>query len=146
MPTFEAGFTTVAAGAAAAWATANTGANRRWLLREQGWFTTAATSSSIGMNLPANTPTNQSNITPVALDAADATATVSYATAWSTVPTAPTAVYFRKVTLGAATGAGVIWKKAIDERWILAKSTYWVWWNYGGAQGAILDSYAEGDE
>lgn len=146
MPTFEAGVTTPAAGAAAAYLTLNTGANRRGLLREQGFFTTAATSSSIGMNVPANTPTNQTNVTPVAKDAADATATVSLATAWSTVPTAPTAVYFRKVTLGAAVGAGVIWKVALDERWILAKSAYWVWWNYGGASGAALDCYLELDE
>jgi hypothetical protein len=146
MPTFEAGATTPAAGSAAAYLTLNTTANRRALLREQGFFTTAATSSSIGMNVPANTPTNQTTIAPVAKDAADATSTATLATAWSTVPTAPTAVYFRKVTLGAAVGAGVIWKVALDERWILAKSAYWVWWNYGGSTAAALDVYLEIDE
>jgi hypothetical protein len=146
MPTFEAGTTTPAAGSAAAYLTLNAAASRRAFVREQGFFTTAATSSSIGMNTPANTPTNQTNIAPLPKDAADAASTATLAVAWSTVPTAPTNVYFRKVTLGAATGAGVIWKVALDERWILAKSAYWVWWNYGGAGAAALDCYLEIDE
>lgn len=143
MPNFEVGVTTTAAGAAAAEVTMNAAASRRVFLREQGFFTTAATASSIGMNTPANTPTNQTSSTPLPLDTNDATGTSSVATAWSTVPTAPTNVYFRKCTLGAAVGAGVIWKKALDEPWVLAKSAYWVWWNYGGATGAALDCYFE---
>jgi hypothetical protein len=143
VPNFEVGFTGIAAGSAAAYATLNAAASRRVFLREQGWFTTSAVATQIGMNTPANTPTNQSSLTPLPLDTNDATGTSSLATAWSTVPTAPTNVYFRKVTLGAASGAGVIWKKALDEPWVLAKSAYWVWWNYGGSAGAAPDAYLE---
>lgn len=145
MPTFTIGFTTTAAGSAAAYATLGTTANRRALVREQGWFTTAATASSIGMGIPANTPTTQTTSTPQPHDAADASSTATLATAWSTIPTAPS-TFWRKVTLGAAVGAGVIWKVALDERWILAKSAFFVWWNYGGSTGSALDAYLEYDE
>jgi hypothetical protein len=146
MPTFEAGFTTPAAGTNAAYVTLNTASSRRAFVREQGFFTTAATASSIGMNTPANTPTNAAQIAPLPKDSADASSTMTIAVSWSTVPTTPTNAYFRKVTLGAAVGAGVIWKVALDERWILAKSAYWVWWNYGGSTASALDGYIEADE
>jgi len=145
MPTYEAGATTPAAGSAAAYATFNTNA-RRSFLREMGLFTTAATASSIGLGVPGNTPSTISGITPQPKDAADIAATATLATSWTTVPTAPT-TFFRKVTLGAAVGAGVIWKVALDERWILGTGTkYYVWWNYGGSTGSALDMYVEEDE
>lgn len=145
MPTFTVGGTTPAAGAAASYATFNTGAARRALIREIGLFTTAATSSSIGLGTPANTPTTSTTITPNPHDAADAASTAVLGTAWSVAPTVPT-VFDRKVTLGAAVGAGVIWKLALDERIILAKSAFKVFWNYGGASGSALDMYVEYDE
>ena len=64
MPTFTVGGTTVAAGSAAAYCTMNTGANRRAFLREIGFFTTAATSSSVGLGTPANTPVATTTVTP----------------------------------------------------------------------------------
>ena len=145
MPTFSAGATTPAAGTAAAYQTLNTGANRRGFVRETGMSTTAATSSSIGFGIPANTPVATTTITPNPHDAADAAATLVVGTAWSTAPTAPS-VFDRKFTLGAAVGAGVIWKLALDERIVLAKSTWKVWWNYGAATASALDTYCEYDE
>jgi hypothetical protein len=145
MPTFTAGATTVAAGSAAPYFTMNTGAARRALLREQGLFTTAATSSEVSFGIPGNTPSTYTTVTPQPHDAADAASTALLGTAWTTVPTVPT-VFWRKCTLGAAVGAGVIWKVALDERWIMAKSTWLVWWNAGGATASALDVYVEYDE
>ncbi len=82
---------------------------------------------------------------PNAHDAADATSTALLGTVWSTAPTAPT-VFDRKCTLGAAVGAGVMWKLAIDERIVLAKSAWKVLWNHGATTGSILDIYFEYDE
>ena len=147
MPTYEVGATTTTAGAAAAYATFNTNA-RRAFLREMGMFTTAATSTSIGFGVPANAPANNGggSLTPQAKDAADIASTCTLSTIWTTAPTAPT-TFMRKVTLGAAVGAGVIWKVALDERWILATGTkFFVWWNYGGSTGSICDMYVESDE
>lgn len=145
MPTFTAGATTPAAGTAAAYATINTGANRRAFVREMGLSTTAATASSIGFGIPANTPVTTTTQTPQPHDPADAASTALLGTAWSTAPTAPT-TFWRKFTLGAAVGAGVIWKLALDERMVLAKSTWMTWWNYGGATASALDMYCEYDE
>lgn len=145
MPTFTVGYTSIAAGTAAAYDTVNTGANRRAFVREMGLSTTAATSSSIGFGVPANTPVATTTIVPQPHDAADATSTALLGTAWSTAPTAPS-VFWRKFTLGAAVGAGLIWKLALDERMILAKSAWFTHWNYGGATAAALDSYVEYDE
>lgn len=147
MPTFTAaGSQASGIGAAAAYATLNTGASRRALIREVGIFNGAATSSSVGMGTPGNTPTTSTTITPVAHDLADATATVALGTAWSAAPTAPT-VYQRQTILGAAVGAGTIWKLALDERIILAKSAWLVLWNFGGStSSANMSFYFEYDE
>jgi hypothetical protein len=145
MPTFSTGFTTPAAATAAAYATQNASAARRNFLRELGCSTTAATASSVGMGVPANTPVVTTSIVPQPHDAADAASTGVIGTAWSTAPTAPT-VFFRKQTLGAAVGAAFIYKLALDERIILAKSAFWVWWNYGASTAAALDCYCEYDE
>ena len=145
MPTFTVGATTPAAGSAAPYFTMQTTSARRALLREQGLFTTGATASEVSFGIPANTPSSFTTIVPQAHDAADAASTALLGTAWTTTPTVP-AVFWRKVTLGAAVGAGVIWKVALDERWIMAKSTWLVWWNNGGTTAAALDVYIEYDE
>lgn len=145
MPTFAAGVTSPAAATAAAYATINTTAARRALLREIGMFTTAATASSVSLGTPANTPVATTTVVPNAHDSADAVSTALLGTAWSTAPTAPT-VFDRKITLGAAVGAGVIWKLALDERVIIAKSAWKVLWNHGAATGSALDCSFEYDE
>ena len=145
MPTFTGGGTSPAAATAAAYATINTTANRRALLREIGFFTTAATASSVSLGTPANTPVATTTIVPNAHDAADAASSALLGTAWSTAPTAPT-VFDRKATLGAAVGAGVMWKLALDERIIIAMSAWKVLWNHGAATASALDVYVEYDE
>lgn len=145
MPTFTVGATTPAAGSAASYATLNTTAARRAAVREVGLSTAAATSSSVGLGIPANTPVATTTIVPNPHDAQDATSTALLGTAWSTAPTVP-AVFDRKFTLGAAVGAGVIWKWALDERIVLAKSTWKVLWNFGVATASPLDMYVEYDE
>lgn len=145
MPTFTAGATTPAPVTAAAYATVNTTANRRAILREIGAFTTAATASSIGVGTPANTPVTSTTVAPNPHDGADAASTALLGTAWGTAPTAPT-IFDRKVTLGAAVGAGVIFKLALDERIFIAKSAWKVLWNYGAATASALDVYVEYDE
>lgn len=139
---FEVGGTTPAAASAAAYATLNTGANRRGKIRELGWTTTAATASSVGLGVPANTPVASTTITPLAQDSQDATGSVLLGTAWSTAPTAPT-TFFRKLTVGAAIGAGIAWPWPSDARLTMQKSTWLTLWNYGGAAGSALDVYVQ---
>ena len=145
MPTFEVGTTTAAIGTAAPYVTMGTTANRRALLREIGVFAGTAVACSVGEGVPANTPVASTTIVPVAKDAADAASTATLGTAWSTTPTAPT-VFRRQTILGAAVGAGVIWKWALDERLIIAKSAFNVLWNFGSATSAPLTVYVEYDE
>lgn len=145
MPTYSVGATTVGAASGAPYATFRTSANRRAFLREMGLFTTAATASSVGFGIPANTPTASASIQPLPHDSADAGADSRIDTAWSAAPTAP-ATFDRKCTLGAAVGAGVIWKLALDERIVMAKATWKVFWNHGAGAGSVLDVYVEHDE
>ncbi len=145
MPTFTTGATSPAPVTAAGYLTYSANAARRMLVRELGYSTTSAVASSIGYGLAGNTPVQTTSITAQAHDVADATAVSTLGTAWSTAPTTP-AVFMRKFTLGAAVGAGVIWKLALDERIILAKSAFHVAWNYGASTASALDSYCESDE
>jgi hypothetical protein len=145
MPTYSVGATTPAAATGAAYATFRTSANRRAFLREMGLFTTAATASSVGLGIPANTPTASVSIQPKPHDPADAGADSRIDTAWSVAPTTP-ATFDRKCTLGAAVGAGVIWKLALDERIVMAVSTWKVFWNHGAGTASVLDVYVEYDE
>lgn len=145
MPTFEVGATTAAIGTAAPYCTLSTTANRRAMVRELGVFAGTAVACSVGEGIPANTPVATTTIVPQAKDAADAASTALMGTAWSTVPTAPS-VFRRQTVLGAAVGAGTIWKWALDERTMLAKSTWEVLWNFGAATSAPLTVYYEYDE
>jgi hypothetical protein len=146
MPTFTVGGTTVAAANAAPYATFGTTAARRAFIREVGLFCTAATASSIGLGNPGNTPAPTTTIVPNPHDAADASSTATLGTAWTVTPPTVPAVYDRKVTLGAAIGSGVIWKLSLDERIIIAKSAFKVFWNHGAGAGSALDMYIEYDE
>jgi len=145
MPTYEVATTTAAIGTAAAYVTLNTTAARRAAIREFGMFAGTAVSCAIGEGIPANTPVATTTIIPQPKDAADATSTALLGSAWSTPPTAPT-VFRRETILGAAVGAGVIWKFSLDERTWLAKSTWEVLWNFGATTSAPLTCYYEYDE
>lgn len=145
MPTYTVAATTAAIGAAAAYVTVNTTAARRALIREIGMFAGTAVACSIGLGTPANTPTTTTTVVPQAHDAADAVSTALLGTAFGTAPTAPT-IFQRQTILGAAVGAGTIWKLALDERVIVAKSAWTCLWNFGAATSAPLTVYFEIDE
>jgi hypothetical protein len=145
MPTFSVSGTTAAIGTAAAYVTLGTTANRRALVREIGMFAGTAVACFVAEGIPANTPVATTTLVPVAHDAADAASTATLGTAWSTAPTVAT-VFRRQTVLGAAVGAGTIWKLALDERIIIAKSAFDMLWNNGGSTSAPLSVYFEYDE
>lgn len=147
MPTFGTAVQTSAPAAGAAYATYHTGAARRAFLREIGMFTVTATPTPVGVVYPSNTPVATTSTTPVAHDAADAAPTSALDTAWSTAPTiAGSPNWIRQVNLGPAIGAGVVWKLALDERIVLAKSAYLAFWNFGASPASALNIYCEVDE
>lgn len=145
MPVFEVATTTAAIATAAGYTTFGTTAARRAGIREIGCYAGTAVSCSIGEGIPANTPVPTTTIVPVAKDAADAASTATLGTAWSTPPTAPS-VYRRQTILGAAVGSGNIWKFALDELTMLAKSTFQTLFNFGAATSAPLTLYIEYNE
>lgn len=145
MPTFEVASSSAAIGTAAAYTSMLTTAARRAAIREIGVFAGTAVACFVGEGIPANTPTTTTSIVPQPKDAADAASTALAVTAWGTIPTAPT-VFRRQTVLGAAVGAGTIWKFALDERTWLAKTTWEVLWNFGVATSAPLTYYYEYDE
>ncbi len=145
MPTFEVATSTAAIGTAAPYCTTGTTAARRAALREIGVFAGTAVACFVGEGIPANTPVATTTIVPQPKDANDAASTALLGTAWSTTPTAPT-VFRRQTVLGAAVGAGTIWKFALDERTWLSKSTFEVLWNFGASTSAPLTVYYEYDE
>lgn len=145
MPTYEVAFSTAAIGTAASYTTLNTTANRRAAIREIGVYAGTAVACFVGEGIPANTPVTSSTVVPQPKDASDAASTALLGTAWGTPPTAPT-VFRRETVLGAAVGAGNIWKFALDERTWLLKSTWETLWNFGVATSAPLTMYMEYDE
>src|SRR5438552_4109340 len=89
---YELGLAGIAAAAGAAVATFHTGANVRARIREVGFFSGAATSDSILIGKPANTPVATTSVaSTLALDGTVQAATMNVDTAWSTAPTAPAA-------------------------------------------------------
>ncbi len=150
MTTYGGALRGVAAAAGAPYWTFNAGSTRRAKMRELGIFTTAATPTNIAFGHPANEgtpPVATGAVTPVPFDPADTAAAVArLAAAWSTAPTAPT-VALKSCTLGAAVGAGLIWKHNVDELPTLGLSGWVVLFNpAGGAAGAILDVYVHFEE
>jgi len=84
------------------------GASVRPRVMEIGIFLAGATASTFGIGRPAAigvTPT--SPVTLLAEETADPTGAVTTALAWATPPTVP-ANFFRRVTLAAAIGTGII--------------------------------------
>jgi hypothetical protein len=145
MPTFEVASSSVATGTAAAYTSFLTTANRRAAIREIGVFAGTAVACFVGEGIPANTPTTTTSIVPQPKDANDAVSTALAVTVWGTAPTAPT-VFRRQTVLGAAVGAGTIWKFALDERTWMSKTTWEVLWNFGASTSAPLTYYYEYDE
>jgi hypothetical protein len=145
MPTFEVASTSGPIGTAAAYTSMTTTANRRAAIREIGVFAGTAVACFVGEGIPANTPTVTTSVVPQPKDANDAASTATVVTAWGTAPTAPS-VFRRQTVLGAAVGAGTIWKFALDERTWMSKSTWECLWNFGASTSAPLTYYYEYDE
>ena len=139
MPVYRTGFTSVAAAPGAAYFTFHTGAGRRAFIRQISYFCQTALTANIGIIYPSNSPVASVSTTPIPNDLADASPTCAADTAWSVVPTIPGSPnWIEEVTLGPATGAGVIEPLARDEMIVLAKSAYLVWWNFGAQPGPAL--------
>lgn len=142
---YTQGFATVAAGAAAAYATFHTASTHRMRLRELGLFVNAATASSVGLIRPSNSPVATTSVLGLAQDPADPAATINVDTAWSTAPTVGT-VYLRKALIPATIGNGIIWTWPPDAPLIVAVSSYLVLWNFGAGAGSVLNGYATWEE
>lgn len=128
---------------AAAWEI-RTSANVRARLMELGVFLAAATASTYGLGRPAAigvTPTTPVDFQPE--DSADPTVAgqLQSALAWGTGPTAP-ANFFRRVSLPATIGTGIIW--TWPKGLVIPVSSSLVLWNL--ATNGVVDAYAILDE
>jgi hypothetical protein len=140
MPFYSRGFVSVAAGAGAAYCTIHTGANYRAKITEIALACNAATASSIGLGIPANTPVATTSVLGQAEDRADPASTVNIDTAWSTAPTTP-AQFLRQFGLPATIGAGLIWTWPPDRPLVLPISAWLAIWNFGAGAGSVLNGY-----
>jgi hypothetical protein len=136
---------TPAAGAAAAYATFHTLAVRRARVYKMIMTNASAVFSQVGMIRSSNTPVATTSVVPQPYDAADAAATASLDTAWSTPPTVGTN-YLEEFSLGAAQGSGVqdVWQS--DKEITLAVSVWLVFWNPGAAPGGAQSLTVSYDE
>ena len=133
MPVYRTGFTSVAALPGQPFFSFHTGAGRRAFIRQISYFCQSPLAAYIGIAYPSNTPVANISTTPIPDDLEDASPTCSADVGWGTPPTLPVSPnYLEQITLGPAVGAGVIEPLARDEMITLAKSTYLVWWNFGG--------------
>jgi hypothetical protein len=66
------------------------------------------TASTYGLGRAGNTPVQTSGVAVLAENPADPTGLSKIAVAWGTAPTVP-ANFFRRITISATVGAGVIW-------------------------------------
>jgi hypothetical protein len=106
------------------------GAACRPRIHEIGIFMAAATASVFGIGRPAAigvTPT--SPVTLLAEDSSDPAGEVTTALAWGTGPTVPTG-YFRRVSLAAAVGTGIIF--TFPEGLYIEAAASLVVWNITG--------------
>lgn len=117
--------TTVATTGAAAM-DAKTGATFRSAIMEVSIQLVTATASTYGLGRAGNTPTQTSPVLVLAEDPNDGTGVTGVAVAWSVAPTIP-ANFFRRVSLPATQGSGVIW--VFPRGLILAPSSSMVIWN-----------------
>jgi len=99
--------TTVTTTAAAAW-DVKAGATIRAKVMELGINLGAATTSTYGIGRSANTPVQTSPVLLQQEDPNDGAFVTGCAVAWGTAPTVP-AQFFRRVSLPATIGAGIIW-------------------------------------
>jgi hypothetical protein len=106
---YEIGIPSIAAGAGAAAITHQGATSAAARLREYGVFVTTAVVTSVLLGRPANTPVGTGPTLANAVDPDSSPASVvNTHTTWSTAPTTPTVV-FRRISLPAVTGAGIVW-------------------------------------
>lgn len=141
MAIYEVGWQTVAAVTVAPYAEFRTGANNPALIYEMGFACNAATASSIGIYRPAAIGVTPGTTTvPVPVDSDYPAATAIIANTWGTAPTISTNVSFRRSTLAAAIGAGVVWTWPVQPLRI-PKASSLVIWNFGGSTASVLNAY-----
>jgi hypothetical protein len=85
----------------------------------------AATASTYGLGRAGNTPVQTSGVALLSETTID-TATTKAAVAWGTAPTVP-ANFFRRISLPATVGAGVIW--TFPRGLVVAASAAMEFWN-----------------
>jgi hypothetical protein len=121
------------------------GANLGYRMLECGISINAATASVFGFGRPAAigiTPT--SPVTVLAEDGGNTAAgNTTTALAWGTAPTAPTN-FFRRVSLPATVGAGIIW--TFPRGVIVLKANTSVLWNPSGGSNSVADVWNVVDE
>jgi len=119
-----------------------TAAADRAAIMEIGLTINAATASVFGLGTPAAigvTPT--APVTVLAEDTGSPAGTVTTALAWATGPTVP-ANFFRRVSLPATIGAGIIW--TFPRGLMIAISSSKVLWNI--VTGSVADTWVVVDE
>ncbi len=144
MARFELGVNSVAAAAAAAYLEIRSPTKPVSVL-ELGFFTQAATASSVGIGRPAAigvTPTSPQTV--LSTVSTSLTGTVQTASAWGTAPTVP-ANHFRRLTFPASIGAGAILQWPVGDL-VIPTGGSLVLWNFGGAAGSILSCYVAVEE
>lgn len=99
--------TTTFTSAQACWELRTTSTDRVVVL-EIGFNTNTATAQTIGLGRPAAQGVTPVNVTFLAEDFASPAATTVASLSWATSPTVP-ANFFRRVSLPASAGAGIIW-------------------------------------
>jgi hypothetical protein len=136
--------TSATANAAAAQETI-AGSNLGYRLLEFGLSINAASASVFGIGRPAATGiTPTSPQTVLAEDGGNTAAgNTTTALAWGTGPTVP-ANFFRRVSLPATIGAGIIW--TFPRGIIVLKTLSTVLWNPGGGSNSVADSWVVLDE
>lgn len=95
-------------------------------IMEIGLNLTTATASTYGLGRSGNTPTQTSPVLVQAENPGDPAGVSGCAVAWSVAPTVPTQ-FFRRVSLPATAGAGVIW--TFPRGLVLAASGTMLLWN-----------------
>lgn len=95
-------------------------------IMEVGLNLTTATASTYGLGRSGNTPTQTSPVLVQAENPGDPAGVSGCAVAWSVAPTVPTQ-FFRRVSLPATAGAGVIW--TFPRGLVLAASGTMLLWN-----------------
>ena len=124
----------------AAWEIRTGSTPGRARLVEFGLFLTAATESNFGLGIPAAlgiTPASPVDLMPEDPNNVLATGVIQSALSWGTSPTVP-ANFFRRVTLPATIGTGVIW--TFPKGIVIPVSSSIVLWNAG--TNSVVDAYA----